>query len=375
VAWRVHLIVAVKDTIVARCVVTAAAASVIALGSACAHTVNAIQPGVSPAHPSEQMRLEAISGAEVWAAVDVPSMDLRAGPQGRGAIPAGSEVECTYVDREMNGATPKFECALAPGDVVKVKYGEHNAEVYGEVASSRLLWALGFGADRWYPAHVVCHGCPADPHHDHESRSEGPDVRFDVAAIERKFPGKTFEAHPDEGWKWDELGLVSANGAPQEQRDALTLLAVLIQHSDNKADQQRLNCLEPDKSDARDWSCRHPFMYVHDVGLTFGKASLLNRSAVSGVNFENWSRQPIWQDATTCVGNISKAWRGSLHHPVISEAGRRFLAGLLVQLSDAQLTDLFEVAQFPLYSHVNAAQWVEVFKQKRGEIVHRTCPS
>ena len=40
--------------------------------------------------------------------------------------------------------TPKFECEVTPGDVVKVKYGENNGEVFAEVAASRLFWALGF---------------------------------------------------------------------------------------------------------------------------------------------------------------------------------------------------------------------------------------
>ena len=36
---------------------------------------------------------------------------------------------------------------------------------------------------------------------------------------------------------------------------------------------------------------------------------------------------------------------GTLDKPVISEAGRAFLAGLLAQLSDAQLHDLFDVSR------------------------------
>jgi hypothetical protein len=72
---------------------------------------------------------------------------------------------------------------------------------------------------------------------------------------------------------------------------------------------------------------------------------------------------------------------GTLGDPVIGEAGRKFLADLLVQLSDAQLHDLFEVARFP-YRSLSATEnhgrtvdeWVAAFKQKRDEIVNRTCP-
>jgi hypothetical protein len=72
---------------------------------------------------------------------------------------------------------------------------------------------------------------------------------------------------------------------------------------------------------------------------------------------------------------------GTLENPLISESGRKFLADLLVQLSDAQLHELFDVARFPLRSRSGGAkrpvtidQWVDAFKQKRDEVVNRTCP-
>ncbi len=59
---------------------------------------------------------------------------------------------------------------------------------------------------------------------------------------------------------------------------------------------------------------------------------------------------------------------------MISEAGRKFLADLLVQLTDAQLHDLFDVARFGERSNVPIDAWVDVFKKKRQEIVSVTCP-
>src|SRR5689334_6798342 len=48
--------------------------------------------------------------------------------------------------------------------------------------------------------------------------------------------GRTVEVAPDEGWSWKELDRVdeTAGGAPLAQRNALKLLAVLIQHGSNK---------------------------------------------------------------------------------------------------------------------------------------------
>ena len=71
-------------------------------------------------------------------------MDIKAGPAGPGAFPFRATVSCDYVDRKMSGASPKFACRLGEKDEVKVKFGGTNAEVYAEVAASRLLWAMGY---------------------------------------------------------------------------------------------------------------------------------------------------------------------------------------------------------------------------------------
>lgn len=345
----------------------------LATATSCAHAAAKAIEQPDPAHPrpTEADRRSAIARAKVWVKTDVASMDIKAGPQDKGAFAPFADVSCTHIVKELTGHSAKFECELSPGDEVKVKYGERNAEVFGEVAASRLLWALGFGADRWYPVSVTCHGCSANPFKD--VRQTDGDNRFEFAAIERKMPGRTLETKEDEGWKWNELSLVdeSQGGATRAERDALILLVVMLQHTDSKREQQRLICSGKDK----DAKCAEPFMYVHDVGLTFGNASLFNSQTKSSVNFKNWTHEKVWANAKTCHANISKSWTGSLRGPIISEAGRKFLADLLSQLTDAQLTDLFTLARFEAYSHVKIADWVAAFKAKRDEIASVTCPS
>ena len=194
-------------------------------------------------HLTQAQRSDAIQHAEVWASTSVPSMDLRAGPQEKGAYAPFATVPCDYVFEKPYGGSAKFECAVGPGDEVKVKYGKDNVEVYAEVAATRLMWALGFGSDRWYPVTVVCHGCPPDPFHDQSKRLDS--VTFPIAAIERKMAGKTMETKPDEGWVWKELDQVDSSAGPdlKTHRDALKLLAVFLQHTDSKPVQQRLICL------------------------------------------------------------------------------------------------------------------------------------
>jgi hypothetical protein len=71
---------------------------------------------------------------------------------------------------------------------------------------------------------------------------------------------------------------------------------------------------------------------------------------------------------------MDQSFTGTLDRPRISEAGRKFLADRLVQLSDAQIRDLFESAGFARRDKTSTVDdWVRVFKQKRDEIVNRTC--
>jgi len=306
-------------------------------------------------------------------------MDLKTGPKGPGAFAPAATVTCDWVEKKLNGRSPKFTCKLGPNDEVKVKYGKENGEVYGEVAATRLLWALGFGADRMYPVRVVCRGCPPDPAAN--SKPKPGEVTFDPAAIEREREGQIMETQPGSGWAWPELDLVeeTAGGAPRSHRDALKLLASVIQHTDSKPEQQRLMCLPEEHIAENGEPCVHPFMMINDLGLTFGHATQYNRNLVSSVNFEQWSRAKVWADPKACIGDLTRSQTGTLDHPHISEGGRKFLADLLVQLTDAQLHDLFDVARFPERTGGGRAatvdEWVGAFKQKRTEIVNATCPN
>jgi hypothetical protein len=100
----------------------------------------------------------------------------------------------------------------------------------------------------------------------------------------------------------------------------------------------------------------------------------LNRNGPGSANFEQWSRARVWSDPAHCVADISRSMTGTLDHPVISEAGRTFLTDLLMQLSDAQLHDLFEVARFEERSGHSADEWASAFKHKRAEIASAHCP-
>jgi len=321
-----------------------------------------------------------IARAALWNATNVAAMNLKEGPRGAGAFPFRALVECNYLDKKLDGDSPKFACVIGNDDEVKVKFGGNNGEVFGEVLTTRLLWALGFGADRMYPVNVVCHGCPETLG---GIERPGRESRFDPAVIERKMEGTEWPREGKQGWSWEELDRIDpeSKGAPRSQRDALKLLAVFLQHTDSKPQQQRILCLGTPAS--RD-SCRNPFLMLNDVGLTFGRATRTNGNDTGGVNLLAWRSTPVWRQGTTCEGNLPKSLTGTLNNPVISEEGRSFLANLLVQLSDRQLLDLFEVARVELRLRApgtatsgfpTIGEWVAAFREKRSQILERRCSS
>jgi hypothetical protein len=322
-------------------------------------------------------RASVISRSQVWTPTDIRTVDLKAGPPGSGAFPFRATVVCDYVDKKLEGQSPKFACAIDKDDEVKVKFGADNGEVYGEVLATRLLWALGFAADRMYPVSVICRGCPRAFG---GIERPGDESRFDPAAIERPLDAPEWPRNGKQGWSWKELELVSteAGGAPAAHRDALKLLAVFLQHTDSKREQQRILCVDARPST----ECAHPFLVISDVGLTFGRANFANANEVAGVNLVGWRQIPVWKDSTGCTGNLPKSFHGTLDDPVIGEAGRQFLADLLTQLSDDQIRDLFTVARVELRLRsprdpgsgwATVDEWVDAFKQKREEIVNKRC--
>ena len=333
-----------------------------------------------------QARAEYIRHASVWRPTRIASMDLMQGPQGKGSFSPEQQLTCDYVtpEKPLAGDTPKFQCALSPDDVVKVKYGKGNGEVYAEVAASRLLWALGFGAERMYSVQVTCRNCPIEPWFWSTERKVDL-TKFEIASIQRKLEGEEIAVSGQEGWAWPELDEVDerVGGAPRAQRDAFKLLAVFLQHSDSKAANQRFLCLADGvvKDEAGNEDCTKPFMLIHDLGVTFGKATLMNNTRV---DFAAWQSQSVWKDPGQCVGNQRKSMTGTLEYPRIGEAGRKFLADLLVQLSDAQIHDMFAASRIDRTDQkvhaaggerrVTVEDWVQLFKKKRDEVVNKRCP-
>jgi hypothetical protein len=309
-----------------------------------------------------------------------------------------------------NGKTPKFKCLLmeyidgkpvlvlskkGKADDIKVKYGVDNAEIYAEVIATRLLWALGFGADRMFQVdNVICYGCTEEPFKDRrvdQSTMMHPRIMFGNA-IERKMEGLNMiydnppqsnrpgngvvHRYPEEGWNFSEL----MNALPKDKRekydektkrDALRLLSVFMQHVDSKAENHRLIC-ENEELDSTG-KCQGPIrLILQDVGATFGGGTLINKLRISKVELEKWSEKSIWRDAKNCFAKFGLSGDFNLMRPQISEEGRQFLSRLLVGFSSGtagrkRVEDLFRAARIERREGT-VNQWTEAFLDKVRQI-------
>jgi hypothetical protein len=343
------------------------------------------QPKPKSKKVSEQERDELLSRAHLWRQPETP---IEAADFSKGGQPI-PYVNCRFHVTELGGTTPKFDCHLENGELIRVKYGK-TGEVPAEVATTRLLRALGFGSDDvTYVERLRCYGCPEEPFsvmkaveitqaealYKKMMLSYDDYEEFAWAAVERKFPGRPVETEKLAGWAMFELDKVSAakGGAPRAHVDAMRLFAVFVAHWDNKSDNQRLVCLSQEDWD-KGQRCERPFMLLQDVGATFGP---------SKVDLEEWKKAPIWEDRANCLTSMRELpFNGATYgQATITEAGRRFLGEKLAKLSDRQLTDLFTTSRFDdpigLMRRSSAvADWVNTFKERVRQVAEGSpCPS
>jgi len=318
---------------------------------------------------SEQARADALARAHVWRAPKTPIARAALSPD------VATQIDCRFTISDLGGTTPKFHCLLDSGAEIRAKYGL-GGEIPAEAAATRLLSVLGFGADAvTLVERLRCYGCPKEPFVTMKIAEKtgtrgvlehvvdhGKYEEFEWVATEQKFEGHAIETPDKEGWGFFELDMVDASkgGSPRAQVDALRLIAVFLAHWDNKANNQRLVCL------SNTWApgarCGEPFLLLQDVGATFGPKK---------VDLESWERSALWEDRATCTISMRNLPYngGTFRAARVSEGGRQFLAGLLGQLTDAQLGDLFSGARFdkprnPLKQITPVSEWIRVFRNR-----------
>jgi hypothetical protein len=327
-------------------------------------------------------------------------------------------VACAFTEAGMHlgGHTEKFLCRAADGENLRLKYWDPhthtgNREVFATVAASRLMWALGFEAIPSLPIDVRCDGCPANPMKGAGARRS----RHYVAVWQPRWPPPILSSDSvDQGWSWLELDTAIRSLPPGPERarqrmyfDALTLLGVLMEHGDRKAEQQRLYCAAPIDSRAGDLrtvsgdtastllerpdasACPTAAVTIVDVGATFGGAGRASSDTTAKMNFDEWRRKLVFKDTGrgACRGDLTvsfNARRDGEPNPIISEQGRSFLVEQLRRLTTDHVRAIFRAARVDQLGDAPGTDpsargdravdaWVAVFQDKVRQIEARHC--
>jgi len=333
-------------------------------------------PPKPPSAEALRLRDDALARARVFVdksdkSFDAAAIDFSKDPNADAIDPALTT--CRFLPTDPTGTTPKFDCELPSGEKIKVKYG-WSREIPAEIAATRLLRALGFAADQMSRvATLRCFGCVISPFHVRTVMQKlGLTKQFDAhleydhfidftgVAVERKLKGESVEAGDVKGWDFHELSKIdpARGGASRAEVDALRLMAMFLNHWDNKARNQRLVCVASESED-----CRHPVAMMQDMGSDFGPPKM---------NLDHWWHTPIWADAESCALSMKGfPWNGGTFQDVqISERGRRLFGDRLKQLSARQIKTLFTAAGFE-----DVDQWVAAFQERAHQVSERAACS
>jgi hypothetical protein len=334
------------------------------------------------------------------------------GPENPLGLGFNTEVICTFHDLKdasdkPGGKSPKFDCDMPDQQgknvKAKVKYSgkgrpmsepppekdsDDNNEIYAEIISTRLQWALGYAVDAVYPVRVTCLNCPEDPWaeignfpNDTPETAKTPRAtrRFHYAAIEIKHGPKVEEfvkmkdgkeiTKQDQGWSWEEVEKLRG-GHKDVEWDVLRLLAAFMAHVDNKAENQRLEC-EPEGI-GKDGKCSKPLLVVQDVGESFGGLGGFLGLSDQAVNISKWS-VPFWKDQSTCQARLDigfhKLAGASLSDPIVTDEARDRLATRMNKLTQAQIETIFKASRIEeRKDHKSVTDWFNAFDAKRREL-------
>jgi hypothetical protein len=272
----------------------------------------AFSVGRAQEKPKNQMP----SGKPVlWEPVNISERDLFSGPGGPEMRPDLRTV--TFIKEETNGHNKKYRIRDASGRVWVAKIGR---EAQPETVAVRLLWGLGFKTE----------------------------INYLVNAI--TIPGKgTFEnvrleARPEnvkrlDEWKWKQNPFTGTN-----EFQALKIMMVFLNNWDIVDVQNKVLLVEGQNGPELHY-------IISDLGATFGRLGNNNLPVIYrlGRKVNNPSEYLASEFVKGVEGNLLKlAYKGKnrdLFDGITVEQGR-WLADLLNQLSDKQISDMFWVANY-----------------------------
>lgn len=338
--------------------------------------VHANPPLIIAGADADARRAALVRRAEIRLPGDVPLTPVD-------PAPLEGVLECRYLAKEADGTSAKFDCALADGRTIKVKYGR-NPEIHAETLATTLVTALGYATDRMaIVPRVRCYGCPRFPFATMQLLQflgaggllaphgfEHGYTDFVWSAVEYRFPARAIETSTRTGWAWFEIE--DSDASPAEI-GALRLLAVFLGHWDNKPDNQRLVCLDTIIATPRDNDCARPLLMIQDLGSTFGPTKL---------NVATWESDRVWKDRARCLVTMRHLpfHGGTFGDAQIPEAGRAQLAASLTSIPESAIRQMLMASRVPEFqSSTDDARdvetWLAAFRSRIKQITDAgPCP-
>jgi hypothetical protein len=279
---------------------------------------------------------DATTGAKrvMWESVNISERDLYAGPGGAGMQPDLKKSQ--FLGRQGGGTQLKYRLKDAAGREWVVKIGR---ETQPETAATRLLWAIGYRTEINYLV-----------------------PKLEIQKI-GNYKNARFEARPDnikrlDKWSWTDNPFVGTN-----EFEALKIMMAMFNNWDIK-----------DENTAILHDGETHYYIISDLGATFGKLP-----EVSGGKTGRSINKPEQYAEARFIkqvrdGMIELDYRGkadSIIKGVKLEHGR-WLADLLVQLSDKQIEDAFRAAN---YDAEDVKLLAQAFKARIRELDEATKPA
>ena len=282
-------------------------------------------------------------------------------------LPVRPQVSCVYTpktEKDFNGMTAKFDCTFTfvnkdgqtKEKTLKVKYepkkyaGGGHKEIPQAVIGTSLARLLGFNSTTYCPVDLTCKDCPSDNPWAQDKSSApampGNIVEFKNVVVESKIKGYKVEDSKNQNNTKRPQGISFRDLNRYFLRSPdKNLLANM------KAEREALTPEEIPK-------CLESIAVVNDYGNSMGYSNSDTRLQVS--QFARDALRGRGSDRTT-TGASGHA--GASNHP-ISDAGRLLFIQQANAITDAQLTDIFNLAQVDKVSDGNVNAWIQAFRKK-----------
>lgn len=242
---------------------------------------------------------------------DIKSRDLFLGPGGEAMKPDLSHV--TFIKQETGGHTTKYRVRDGQGREWVAKLGN---EAQSETAASRLVWAAGYYTDITYFV----------PQVQVEGKGTLKDVRFEARPKEIK--------RYDVEWVWDDNPF---KGTPELQ--GLKVMAVLLNDWDLKVQNNRVLLVRDEATGNSELR-----YIVSDWGATLGKTgNTITHNRNSPKDYAH-TRLVKKVEGNSIIFDFHATHANILRNVTVSDA--KWLANILSQLSDQQISDAFRAAHY-----------------------------